>query len=246
MAFKIVKNLIKGVAFVYSLAILTSMGITAIGQFTKDTNEQVVTPSEQVVTEYAAEIDDAFTSVDFEDESSVADGVSAVRTASEQLASETNTEFQMVSLSRVVDGDTIVVDIYGDSCGNSEHEYTVRLIGVNTPESVASAEYLERTGKENTEEGAAASDFVKELLSDVEYVYLQQDVSETDRYDRLLRYVWLEIPENEFDLEEIQTEMLNGILVSNGYAEVATYEPDVMHQADFEQLAQEYEDSVER
>jgi hypothetical protein len=33
--------------------------------------------------------------------------------------------------------------------------------------------------------------------------------------------------------------MLNGILVARGYADVATYEPDTMHEQDFEELAAE-------
>jgi micrococcal nuclease len=112
----------------------------------------------------------------------------------------------------------------------------VRLIGVDTPESVASQEYLDRTGKENTEEGKSASEYTKDILADYDTVYLQSDTSDTDRYGRLLRYVWLEVPEDDFDLGEISTKMLNGILVYHGVANVATYKPDTAHQADFEYL----------
>lgn len=139
-------------------------------------------------------------------------------------------EFQKARLVRVVDGDTIVVDIGGE-------EHKVRLIGIDAPESVASSKYLDRTGKENTREGEKASNFVKDLLADTETVYLQKDVSETDRYGRLLRYVWLELPEDDEDMEEISTKMLNGILVWEGIAEPAAYAPDTAHQADFEYLA---------
>lgn len=139
--------------------------------------------------------------------------------------------FQPATLVRVVDGDTIVVDISGD-------EYKVRLIGINAPESVAPDSYLEMTGKENTQEGEKASDFVKNLLAGTETVYLQKDVSDTDRYGRLLRYVWLEIPDDDKDIEEISSKMLNGILVREGIAEPAAYAPDTVHQADFEYLAQ--------
>lgn len=142
---------------------------------------------------------------------------------------EENLEFQKARLVRVVDGDTIVVEIENE-------EYKVRLIGVNTPESVASSEYLDRTGKENTEEGIEASVYTKDLLSNIEYVYLQKDTSETDRYGRLLRYAWIEMPNNAFDLEEISTKMINGILVSEKVAEPAKYEPDTMYADDFEEL----------
>lgn len=139
-------------------------------------------------------------------------------------------EFQTAKLVRVVDGDTIAVDIFGE-------ETKVRLIGIDAPESVASAVYLDRTGKENTEEGKKAADYVKQMLADVQTVYLQKDVSDTDRYGRLLRYVWLEIPEDDKDIEEISTKMLNGILVWEGIAEPAAYAPDTAHQEDFEYLA---------
>lgn len=143
---------------------------------------------------------------------------------------EDSGEFQAVKLVRVVDGDTIAVDIAGE-------EIKVRLIGIDTPESVASSLYLDRTGKENTPEGEKAADYVKNMLEDTETVYLQKDVSDTDRYGRLLRYVWLEIPENDKDIEEISTKMLNGILVWEGIAEPAAYAPDTAHQEDFEYLA---------
>jgi endonuclease YncB( thermonuclease family) len=147
----------------------------------------------------------------------------------EELNNEELCDFQKATLVRVVDGDTIVVDIDGEN-------YKVRLIGIDTPESVASQEYLDRTGKENTSEGMAASDYTKALLEDVNEVYLQKDVSDTDRYGRLLRYVWLEIPDNDYDLGEISTKMLNGILVTNHIANVATYKPDVAHSDDFTYL----------
>jgi len=137
--------------------------------------------------------------------------------------------FQKATLVRVVDGDTIVVNIEND-------EYKVRLIGINTPESVASKEYLERTGKENTEEGRDASEYLKALLADVDTVYLQKDVSDTDRYGRLLRYVWLEVPNDERNINEISEKMLNGLLVWEGIAEPAPYTPDVSYEEEFSYL----------
>ena len=142
---------------------------------------------------------------------------------------ESISEFQKATLMRVVDGDTIVVEIDGE-------EYKVRLIGINTPESVASEEYLEKTGKENSQAGKDASEFTKEILKNTTTVYLEKDISETDKYGRLLRYVWLEIPTNADDLEEISTKMLNAILVKEGVANIATYEPDTAHEEDFLQL----------
>ncbi len=139
-------------------------------------------------------------------------------------------EYEKVQLVRVVDGDTIVVEINGK-------DKKVRLIGVNTPESVASEEYLERTGKENTQEGKDASEFTKNLLADTDYVYLVKDSSETDRYGRLLRYVWLSVPEDELDPGEVSEKMVNGILIWEGYAEPMAIAPDTKYQEVFEYLA---------
>lgn len=140
--------------------------------------------------------------------------------------------FQAAHLERVVDGDTIVVDIDGES-------YKVRLIGINTPESVASEEYLERTGKENTEAGKAASEYTKAVLENVDTVFLQMDVSDTDRYDRLLRYVWVELPNDCNDKYEIETKMLNAMLVKDGIADVEIYEPDDLYAETFKQIEME-------
>lgn len=148
-------------------------------------------------------------------------------------------EFQSAKLVRVVDGDTIVVEVSG-------REEKVRMIGIDTPESVASSKYLDETGKENTEEGERAADFVKTLLAHTETVYLQKDVSDTDRYGRLLRYVWLEIPNDENEIAEVSTKMLNGILVWEGIAEPAAYAPDTAHQEDFEYLADYREMGIEQ
>lgn len=124
----------------------------------------------------------------------------------------------------VIDGDTLVVNRGGG-------EEKVRLIGVNTPES--SAEDVSR----NCEEGRLASSFVKGLVHEGDTVYLQRDVSETDRYGRLLRYVWLEEPGDARSAEEVAAKMLNGILVASGYAEVKRYDPDTSYAGVFKELA---------
>lgn len=113
-------------------------------------------------------------------------------------------------VTRVVDGDTAVIKI-------DNTEYKVRFIGVNTPESTTR---IEPYGKE-------ASNYTKSKLTN-KTVYLEKDVSETDKYGRLLRYIWLEPPTKATD-SEIRTKMFNAILVLNGYAQAATYPPDVKY-----------------
>lgn len=111
---------------------------------------------------------------------------------------------------RVVDGDTFVINV-------DDEDVKVRLIGVDTPESVASDEYLEETGKENTQAGEDASAFTKSLIENTT-VYLEFDASTEDQYGRLLAYVYLE-----------DGRMLQDILLEEGYAQLATYPPNVKY-----------------
>lgn len=122
--------------------------------------------------------------------------------------------FTAAALVRVVDGDTIVVNR-----GNGEE--TVRLIGIDTPESVHPDE------SRNTAEGDAASAHTKEVLADVDVVYLEKDVSETDKYGRLLRYVWLDVPGDP--IAEAPEKMLNAMLVGDGNAVAKDYAPDTKY-----------------
>jgi len=113
---------------------------------------------------------------------------------------------------RVIDGDTIEIAIDGQL-------YKVRYIGVDAPETVHPAKPVEWMGLE-------ASAKNRELVES-KVVQLEKDVSETDQYGRLLRYVWIG------DL------MVNAELVRLGYAQVSTYPPDVKYQDLFLKLQQE-------
>ena len=115
-------------------------------------------------------------------------------------------------LVRVVDGDTIVVDIDGK-------QYKVRYIGMDTPETVHPFKPVQYFGKEASEKN-------REFLAGKE-IRLEKDVSETDRYGRLLRYVWAG------DI------MVNTELVRLGYAVSYTYPPDVKYQDIILQLERE-------
>ena len=110
---------------------------------------------------------------------------------------------------RVIDGDTIEVVVVGQT-------YKVRYIGIDTPETKHPTKPVEPYGPE-----AAAKN---EELVGGKIVGLEKDVSETDRYGRLLRYVYVG------DL------MVNAELVRLGYAQVSTYPPDVKYQDLFLQL----------
>lgn len=197
-------------------------------------NEMQVTQSD--VDKYAEDTMNIVTNSDCSSEEGVEQMVNDIKDRAETFANDNGTVFSKASVSRVVDGDTIIVDIYGDNCGHKDHEYKVRLIGVNTPESVASQEYLDKKGTTNSEEGKQASDYTKEILSEIDYVYLEADKEPTDNYGRNLYYVWFTVPENEYDIDVISSEMLNGLLVKEGYAEVATYKPNVKYADYFEEI----------
>lgn len=111
-------------------------------------------------------------------------------------------EGERVLVTKVVDGDTIKL----------ENGNTVRLIGIDTPETKDPRRPVGCFGKE-------ASNKMKSLVEDNE-VILQKDVSETDKYKRLLRYVYL-------PLEDGGVLFVNDYMVREGYAKVLTYPPDV-------------------
>ena len=79
--------------------------------------------------------------------------------------------------TRVVDGDTIIVRIEGK-------EERVRLIGVDTPETVHPKKSVEYFGKE-------ASEFTRKMVEGKK-VILEYDWQRRDKYGRLLAYVYLE------------------------------------------------------
>jgi micrococcal nuclease len=130
--------------------------------------------------------------------------------------------YELADVTRVVDGDTLVVVITGrvDGPGAGEttvgSEYRVRLLGIDTPESVDPRSPVECFGHE-------ASDATAALLAGG-HVVLVKDVEDRDQFDRILRYVYL------------GEEMANARLVVNGYAHAYTYPPNVRHADLFVQL----------
>lgn len=112
------------------------------------------------------------------------------------------TSNNMYQVTRVVDGDTIQIDT----------GQKVRLIGVDTPETVAPRKAVQCFGKE-------ASTYTSERLLG-QTVRLEKDVSETDSFGRLLRYVY------------VGDEFFNNTLVTEGYAHAVTFPPDISKQGE--------------
>ncbi len=112
-----------------------------------------------------------------------------------------------VTVSRVVDGDTVEI-----SPGINGIE-DIRLIGMDTPETVDPGEEVEPLGPE-------ASSFATEELTG-RSVGLEFDVEREDQYGRLLAYVYL------------GGEMFNEVLVEEGLAQAYPYEPNTRYEGRF-------------
>ncbi|OME59808.1 MULTISPECIES: thermonuclease family protein [Paenibacillus] len=108
---------------------------------------------------------------------------------------EDNKRLIDAKVTRVVDGDTMKLTIGGK-------KETIRLLLVDTPESV------NPNIPEPQPFSLEASDFAKKMLTDKD-VQIELDVSERDKYGRLLCYLY------------IDGKMFNEILLEQGYARVA-------------------------
>lgn len=120
-------------------------------------------------------------------------------------------------VTRVVDGDTVEISLDGQA-------QKLRYIGINTPETVDPRRPVQCFGKEASNEN-------KKLVEGRE-VYLDKDVSETDRYGRLLRFVYLKQPDGG-------VLFVNDYLVRQGFAEASTFPPDVKMSEQFKEAQEE-------
>lgn len=127
---------------------------------------------------------------------------------------QTNTSSQSKTTSlypvvSVVDGDTLKISMDGAT-------ETIRLIGINTPETVDPRKSVECFGTE-------ASNKAKSVLTGKK-VSIETDVSqgERDKYGRLLAYVFLENGTN-----------FNKMMISEGYAYEYTYNTPYKYQSEF-------------
>jgi micrococcal nuclease len=124
-------------------------------------------------------------------------------------------EEDLVLIEKVIDGDTVEI----------EGGKRVRYIGIDTPETVDPRKPVQCYGKE-------ASNRNKQLVEGKK-VYLEKDISDTDKYGRLLRYIWLP------SVSSGQAVLVNEVLVKEGYAYSSAYPPDIKYQERFDK-AQRY------
>lgn len=112
---------------------------------------------------------------------------------------------EIATVSGVIDGDTITL----------HDKRKVRYIGIDTPETRHPIKGVECFGKE-------ASAKNKSLVLG-KTVRMKKDVSDVDKYGRLLRYVWIDATESA------KTVFVNDYLVREGFASVSTFPPDVAY-----------------
>lgn len=126
-----------------------------------------------------------------------------------------NTDETLYDVVKVVDGDTIAINMNGS-------KETIRLIGIDTPETVDPRKPVQCFGIE-------ASNKAKELLTG-KRVRLETDPTqgERDKYNRLLRYVFLEGGTNFSEL-----------MIREGYAHEYTYNLPYKYQEQFKQAENE-------
>ena len=122
------------------------------------------------------------------------------------------------TVSRVVDGDTIVADLGG-------REERVRYIGIDTPETVKPNAPVDCFGPE-------ASHANEQLLPSGSQIRLVVGAEPRDRYGRLLAYVY------RLD-QGGQQLFINADLVRRGYADTLVFPPNTLHAGEFAKLRSE-------
>lgn len=128
-----------------------------------------------------------------------------------QESDSTITRTETVDIKKVIDGDTVDV-VTRD--GETER---IRLLLIDTPESVHPSEPVQAYGQE-------ASEFANSYLTAGEKVMLERGNPETDKYDRTLGYLWVD------DVN------FNQVMLEEGYARVAyVFEPNTRYINEFRQ-----------
>ena len=128
---------------------------------------------------------------------------------------------QTTTVTRIVDGDTLKVFYL-------EGEESIRLIGIDTPESRVNKK-TKKDAKRSGQDietiiamGKRATEYVESLVKPGGLITIEFDVQERDRYKRLLGYVYLS-----------NGKMLNEEIVKAGYASVMTIPPNVKYKDRF-------------
>jgi micrococcal nuclease len=140
--------------------------------------------------------------------------IAAANAPANVASPDPNKKFISAKIVKVVDGDTMDVSFKD---GDKDKKETIRLLLVDTPETVAPGKPIQPFGPE-------ASAFAKETLSGND-VKLEIDVSERDKYGRLLCYLY------------VGDRMFNEMLLEKGLARVAyIYPPNIKYVDQFKNI----------
>lgn len=131
---------------------------------------------------------------------------------------------EKATVTRVVDGDTIEANVNGK-------KEVIRMLLVDTPEMKHPNKDIEYFAK-------ASSNFTKKRLPTGKEILLEKDISDKDKYGRLLRYIWLRIPQNLSKIE-LQNKCFNAMLLKEGYGTIEIIKPDVKYEKVFKELERE-------
>lgn len=134
-----------------------------------------------------------------------------VLSESTSLPVEKGNQKEQGRVIRAIDGDTLEIEYQGKAT-------KLRYIGINAPESVDPRRGTQCFGKESAKEN--------QRLTENKLVYLVRDISDTDKFGRLLRYVYLKLDDGQFLF-------INDYLVREGFATNYTYPPDVSYSEQF-------------
>jgi micrococcal nuclease len=121
----------------------------------------------------------------------------------------------------VIDGDTIKVMYEG-------RKESIRLIGIDAPESKKNSKAFKDSARGSSdintiiEQGKLAKKYLKSLVKKGDEVRIEFDVEKRDRYHRLLGYVYFS-----------EGQMLNDVIIRNGYASPLTIAPNVRYRDRF-------------
>lgn len=127
---------------------------------------------------------------------------------------------EVATVLRIIDGDTLKIYYLGK-------EESVRLIGIDTPESKTNQKVKKDALRSESDiatiiaQGKEATVFMKSLVSPGDSVKIEFDVQKWDRYGRLLGYV------------HHKGKMLNEEIAKAGYASVMTIPPNVKYSERF-------------
>ena len=205
---KTMRKLLSTILVSIAIMMMVSVGIKKIcGPFENGSNFNIPSSSKLNLGETVKDFFDSLSSI--------------IPDENQESSSASSEIVGLYKVSYVIDGDTFLIEKDGE-------RVKVRLIGVDTPESVASDEYLAKTGKQNVPEGKKASEFTTELLSG-RSVYLEYDEQETDIYGRTLAYAYLNAD---------KTEMVQELLLEAGMAKCMEVAPNTRYASYFKELEQ--------